>query len=72
MEYWHHPSLAYGGENCRTTHCIAGWAFPNEKEPGQKASLLYPTLAQYFFYDQRRSFEAIRKVAAGKLSMFPD
>ncbi len=72
MEYWHHPSIAFGDENCRTAHCIAGWAFPDEEVPGQKASLLYPTLAQYFFSSNEEAMNALRLVAAGKLSVFPD
>lgn len=72
MEYWHHPSIAFGDENCQTAHCIAGWAFPEEEVPGPKASLLYPTLAQYFFSSNEKAMNALRKVAAGKLSVFPD
>lgn len=73
MEYWHRSSsLGYWGTPCRTTHCIAGFAFPDDEVPGPKASLLYPTLAQYFFASNEKAMKVLRLVAAGKLSVFPD
>jgi uncharacterized protein YjbI with pentapeptide repeats len=65
MRHWHSP-------NCGTTHCLAGWAFPKEEYPGQKASLKYPTLAQFFFSTRDEAMNALKLVAAGELSVFPE
>jgi hypothetical protein len=61
MREWH---------TCETTHCIAGWAFPNEKYPAEKASTAYPTLAQYFYTDNDTAMEAIKRVAIGVESIW--
>ncbi len=65
MDNWH-------GENCKTTHCLAGWAFPNETFPGAQASRMYPTLAQFFFKSNEEAMDALRAVASGELSVFPN
>jgi uncharacterized protein YjbI with pentapeptide repeats len=64
MNNWHNPI-------CGTSHCLAGWAFPEEEYPGQKASLKYPTLAQFFFKTRGEAKNALELVALGKLSVFP-
>lgn len=50
--------------------CLAGNAFPLEKFPGQKASLLLPTLAKYFFASNEEVIEALARVASGEESVF--
>jgi hypothetical protein len=58
---------------CDTAHCIAGWAFPNLKNPVAPASRLYPTLAKYFYVESNElAVSAIELVATGGLSVFPD
>lgn len=61
MEVWH---------TCNTAHCIAGHAFPEESSPGQKASLLYPTLAGVFFANKEEAINVLKAVAEGRLSVF--
>jgi hypothetical protein len=64
MDDWH-------SETCNTTHCLAGWAFPEKKFPAQPASLQYPTLAQFFFKSNQEAMEVLELVASGELSVFP-
>ena len=63
MNDWH---------SCSTAHCIAGWAFPDLEYPGRKASLAYPTLAKYFFSSNEDALEALKRVANGEESVFPN
>lgn len=52
-------------------HDIAGHAFPELEIPGQKASLLFPTLARYFFSENSEALAALQRVAEGVESVFP-
>jgi len=61
MSDWH---------TCGTTHCLAGWAFPNKENPGQAASLKYPTLAKYFYASNEEALDALRRVGNGEESVF--
>ena len=61
MSAWH---------TCETSHCIAGWCQPNDRFPGQKASLKLPTLARYFVTANETALDALRQVAAGTLSIW--
>jgi hypothetical protein len=63
MDEWH---------TCQTAHCLAGWRLPKERVPGQQASLLCPTLAQFFYASESEALERLRLVASGELSVFPD
>lgn len=63
MRNWH---------TCATTHCLAGWAFPELEHPSRKASRMYPTLAKFFFSTEKEAVKALELVGAGKLSVFPD
>lgn len=56
-----------------TKRSIAGWIVPEQREPAQKASLICPTLAQYFCEPKEQVvMEKLRLVAVGELSVFPD
>lgn len=59
MRHWH----------CGTAHCIAGHAFPDLERPGQPASLLYPTLAQYFLVSNEEAIAALERVSRGEESV---
>ena len=65
MDEWH-------SEACATAHCLAGFIYPEIIMPAQKASLKCPTLAQFFFKSNQEVMEALRAVASGELSVFPD
>jgi uncharacterized protein YjbI with pentapeptide repeats len=63
MDFWH---------TCQTSHCLAGWILQDEPNPAQKASLLCPTLAQFFLSSEEEAMNALENVASGKMSVFPD
>jgi Pentapeptide repeats (8 copies) len=66
----HTVKLVMSNWHCGTAHCIAGWAYPEESYPGQKASLKYPTLAKYFFASEKEALAALQRVANGVESAF--
>jgi uncharacterized protein YjbI with pentapeptide repeats len=56
-----------------TTRSIAGWIVPDQRQPAQKASLICPTLSQYFCEPKEEVvMEKLRLVASGKLSVLSD
>jgi hypothetical protein len=56
---------------CETTHCLAGWSCPNEKDPGAEASRKMPTLAKYFYKDdESEAYDALQRVASGQESIW--
>ena len=65
------PYLLYMSSwHCGTAHCIAGHAFPDLENPGQPASLLYPTLTQYFLVSNKEAIAALERVSRGEESVF--
>jgi hypothetical protein len=59
MQDWH---------TCKTSHCIAGWLYPQVEFPAQVASQNYPFLSQYFYEGNEQGLEAIKAVASGNFN----
>ena len=67
----HGATLAMGRWHaCDTSHCIAGFLFPDVECPGQKASLLVPTAAKYFFSSNDVALSAMKRIATGEESIW--
>lgn len=56
MREWH---------TCETTHCIAGWAYPEEEAPASKASLTHPELTHLFYLSTADAIAGLKLVADG-------
>ena len=55
---------------CETSHCLAGWAYPNESAPQILASRKLLTLTKYFYSTNAEAYAALERVACGKESVF--
>jgi hypothetical protein len=56
----------------RFSRSLTSWICPDLIFPGPKASRMCPTLAKFFFSPNEEVMDALRLVAAGELSVFPD
>lgn len=50
---------------CETTHCIAGWAYPEVRNPASKASLTHPELVHLFYVSKADAIAGLKLVAGG-------